>query len=341
MVFKTGRPPGRQGAAPDPSRRRLLQAASGAAAALALPWAGAQTAGSELSRASLRVASYKGGWVTLLKAAGLAATPYRVEWKEFNSGVQHIEAINADALDLGSGSEIPAVFAARSPGRVRVVAVAKGDLNNQAVLAQKDASIRTIADLKGKRVGYVRATTTHYFLQKMLAEAGLSFHDIQAISLSPADGLSAFASGDFDAWAIYGYNGQLARSKYGARVVKTSLGYLSGNFLTYGNADAVADPSRRAALADLLQRLQKATAWGVAHPEQWAQAQSLETRVPAEALLALFRQRSHDDRILPIEDADIASHQEVARVFAQIGVLDGPVKVAPLWDRSFDKALRG
>ena len=286
------------------------------------------------------MASYKGGWATLLKAAGLGATPYRIDWKEFNSGVQHIEAINADALDLGSGSEIPAVFAARSPGRVRVVAVAKGDLNNQAVFAQKDSPIKTIADLKGKRVGYVRATTTHYFLQKMLAEAGLSFQDIQAISLSPSDGLSAFAGGDFDAWAIYGYNGQLARSKYGARVVKTSRGYLSGNFLTYANADAVADPLRRAALADLLQRLQKATAWGVAHPEQWAQAQSLETRVPADALLALFRGRSHDDRIQPIADADIISHQEVANVFTQIGVLDAPVKVAPLWDRTFDRALR-
>ena len=326
----------------DRARRRLVQAGAAGLAAFALPWAAAQAgaAGADLSKASLRVASYKGGWRTLLKAAGLGDTPYNIDWKEFNSGVQHIEAINAGALDIGSGSEIPAVFAARTPGRVRIVSVAKGDLNNQAVFAQKESSIRSIADLRGKRVGYVRATTTHYFLQKMLAEAGLSFQDIQAISLSPADGLSAFASGDFEAWAIYGYNGQLARSQYGARVIKTSRGYLSGNFLSYANADTVADPLRQAALADLLRRLQKATAWGVAHPEQWAQAQSLETRVPAQALLALFHGRSHDDRIQPIDDADIASHQEVANVFTQIGVLDGPVRVAPLWDRTFDRALR-
>ena len=95
------------------------------------------------------MASYKGGWVTLLKAAGLGATPYKIEWKEFNSGVQHIEAINAGALDLGSGSEIPAVFAAvfaaaRQPGRVRVISVAKGDLNNQAVFAQKDSRSESV-----------------------------------------------------------------------------------------------------------------------------------------------------------------------------------------------------
>lgn len=323
-------------------RAALLRIVGLAGVGTGAPWRAqaSQAAAPDLSRTTLRVAHYKGGWNTLLKAAGLADTPYKVEWKEFNSGVQHIEAINAGALDLGSGSEIPAVFAARTPGNVRVVAVARGDLNNQAVFAQKDSSIRSIADLKGKRVGYTRATTTHYFLQKMLAEVGLSFQDIQATSLSPSDGLSAFARGDLDAWAMYGYNGQIARSKYGARVVKTSLGYLSGNFLAYGNADAIADPLRQAALADMLQRLRAATAWGVANPEKWAQAQSAETRVPAEALLALFHARSHDDQILPIDDAAIASHQDVADVFAQIKVLEAPVKVAPLWDRRLSLALR-
>lgn len=328
----------------DVVRRRLMQAAASGLVATATPWTQAQTqtqgATADLSKVSLRVAAYKGGWTTLLKAAGLAGTPYRIDWKEFNSGVQHIEGINAGALDLGSGSEIPAVFAARSPGRVRVVAVSKGDLNNQAVFAQKDAPIRSIADLKGKRVGYVRATTTHYFLHKMLAEVGLSLQDVQLASLSPADGLSAFARGDIDAWAIYGYNGQIARTKYGARPIKTSLGYLSGNFLVYGNAEALADAPRQAALADLLVRVQKATAWAVANPEKWAEAQSAETRVPVDALLALFRARSHDDRIKAIDPADIASHQDVADVFARISVLDAPVKVAPLWDHSFDKALR-
>jgi len=331
---------GEQGPDTALSRRHLLQlGAAGLVLTTGARALGQVVASADLAKASLCVASYTGGWITLLKAASLANTPYQIEWKEFNSGVQHIEAINAGALDLGSGSEIPAVFAARTPGRVRVVAVSKGDLNNQAVFAQKDSSIRTIADLKGKRVGYVRATTTHYFLHRMLAEVGLSLNDVQLVSLSPSDGLSAFARGDLDAWAIYGYNGQLARTRYGARAIKTSKGYLSGNFLVYGNADSWSDPVRRAALADLLQRVQQATAWSVAHAVDWAKAQSAETRVPLDALLAIFQNRSHDDRIQAITDADIQSHQNVADVFASIGVLDAPVKVAPLWDKRFNTAL--
>ena len=137
---------------------------------------------------------------------------------------------------------------------MRFVAVVREDLNNQVTVARKDTAIRSIADLKGKRVGYVRATTAHYFLSKQLAEAGLSFSDIQAINLSPSDGLSAFDRGDLDAWAIYGYNGQIVRLKYGARVLKTGVGYLSGNFPIYANPKSISQPATQAAISDYLLR---------------------------------------------------------------------------------------
>jgi len=254
--------------------------------------------------------------------------------------VLHIEAINGDALDLGSGSETPPVFAARQKSSVRLVAVTHEDLNNQATLARKDAPIRTIADFKGKRVGYVRATTSHYYLAKQLAEAGLSFSDIQAVSLTPSDGLSAFARGDLDAWAIYGYNGQLARIQYGARVIKTGVGYLSGNFPIYANPRALDDAPRRAALADLLQRLQRAFAWSNGNFLTYARAQSAETRVPVGDIVELFNGRSSDYSLGPVSDAVVRSHQDVADTFLKIGVLDGPADVRPLWDRSFESVLR-
>ena len=63
----------------------------------------------------------------------------------------HIEAINGDALDLGSGSEIPALFAARQKAQERFIAVVREDLNNHVTLAHKDVPIQHIKDLKGKR----------------------------------------------------------------------------------------------------------------------------------------------------------------------------------------------
>lgn len=325
------------------NRRQILQTALGTAALAPFATASHAAPGAsqqDLSRVTLRIGTYKGLWRPLIGAAGLAQTPYRIEWRELNNGVLHIEAINGDALDLGSGSEIPALFAARQKAQVRFIAATREDLNNQVTLARKDAPIQRIADLKGKRVGYVRATTAHYFLSKQLAEAGLSFADITPVSLTPADGLSAFERGDLDAWAIYGYNGQLSRLRYGARVIKTGLGYLSGNFPIYANPRSVDDPLKQAAIADYLQRLRRAYVWANSNYLAYAQAQSAETRVPVGDLIELWNNRSTDYDLRPVDDAVVKGHQAVADTFLQLGVLDGPAQVTPLWDRRFEAALR-
>ncbi|WP_304309593.1 ABC transporter substrate-binding protein [Pseudacidovorax intermedius] len=316
------------------TRRRLLRAA-----ALA-PAAAFAATRNDLAGVTLRVGTYKGNWRALLDAAGLQQAPYRIDWRELNNGVLHIEAINGDALDLGSGSEIPPVFAARQKANLKLVAAIHEDLNNQVTVARKDAPIQSIADLKGRRVGYVRATTAHYFLAKQLAEAGLSFNDIQAVNLSPADGLSAFARGDLDAWAIYGYNGQIARLQHGARVLKTGVGYLSGNFPVYANPRSLEDARRRAAIADFLQRLQRAYAWVNGNFLAYARTQSAETRIPVGDIVELFNRRSDDYALVGVSDAAVRSHQDVADTFLRLGVLDGPADVRPLWDRRFDAVLR-
>lgn len=325
------------------SRRHLLGAALTAPAWLQAGLAQAVAPAvdpADLARVTLRIGTYKGNWRALLVAAKLTDTPYKIEWRELNNGVLHIEALNGDALDLGSGSEIPALFAARQKAQVRFIAVVREDLNNQVTLARKDTAIRSIADLKGKRVGYVRATTAHYFLSKQLAEAGLSFSDIQAINLSPADGLSAFDRGDLDAWSIYGYNGQIARLKYGARVLKTGVGYLSGNFPVYANPKSISQPATQAAISDYLLRLRRAYLWANQNYLEYARVISEETRIPVGDLIELWNNRSTDFDLRGVSDSVVKGHQDVADTFQKLGVLDGPAQVAPLWDRSFDKLFK-
>lgn len=326
---------------PSPNRRRLLIGSAGAAllGAPVLSHAAAPTA-RDLAGVTLRIGTYKGNWRALLVAAQLTDAPYTIDWRELNNGLLHIEALNGDALDLGSGSEIPATFAARQKANVRFIAVIREDLNNQVTVARRSTDIRSIADLKGKRVGYVRGTTSHYYLYKQLAEAGLSFNDIQASNLTPADGLSAFDRGDIDAWAIYGYNGQIARTRYGARVLKTGKGYLSGNFPIYANPKTIADPLKQAAVTEYLLRLRRAYSWANANYLAYARAQSAETRVPVGDLIELFNNRSDDYALRPVDAKVIASHQDVSDTFAKIGVIDGPADVAPFWDQRFGPALR-
>ncbi|WP_034411557.1 ABC transporter substrate-binding protein [Derxia gummosa] len=301
----------------------------------------AHAAGIDLSKQRIRIGTYKGGDRLALRAAGQDDFPYTVDFAEFSGGNLIVEALNAGSLDLGSGSEIPPIFAAQSNTRInlRVVAVLKDDVNSQVVLVPKDSTAKTIADLRGKRVGYVRATTTHYYLLRMLEDAGLGFADIDPVNLSPADGFAAFRSGKLDAWAIYGYNVPLAKTQAGARVLRNAGGYLSGNYLYYAHPDAIADAGRRAAVADYLQRLARAAKWFEANADAYARLYAKEIRVSEDAILELYRNRSQPRRLVAPADAEIRSQQLVADTFAKARVLDAKVDVAPLWDRAFAGAL--
>ena len=285
--------------------------------------------------ASLRLAQYKAGDELLLRLAGEDAAPYRAEWSEFGSGNLMLEAVSAGSLDLAYGSEVPPAFAALSGAPIRIVAVARGDVNEQVVLVPSGSSVQSIADLRGKRVGYVRATTTHYYLFRMLEEAGLSWSDIQPVNLTPADGQAAFRAGSLDAWAIYGYSVPLAKQAE-ARVLRTAAGILSGNYPYFASPGALADPARRGAIAEHLRRLARAFRWLDTHHAEYAAAQAPLIGVPAAAVRELLNGASQPRRMVLPDDAAVASHQAVADAFHRAGLLPRRVDVGPLWDRSLN-----
>lgn len=313
------------------SRRAVLAGAASLAACA--------PRGSPSSIVTLRVGSYKGGVQNLLPAAGLADTPYRLAYSEFAGGNLIAEAISARALDIGSMSEIPPIFVAGKAPLLKLVAVQRADVNAQVVLVPQASTIRSGADLKGKRVGFVKATTAHYFLIRLLAESGLTFADIQPIALSPQDGLAAFGRGALDAWVIYGVQGNIARARLKARVLTTGLGRLSGNYVHAALSEAIDDPARRGAIVDYLGRLRRAYAWADQNAEAWSQAQSKTTGVPAEIYLQQHRERSAPTTIGPVDTAAIASQQQVADVFAQAGVIPAKVDVTSLWSQALNQDL--
>jgi sulfonate transport system substrate-binding protein len=313
------------------SRRAVLAGAASLAACA--------PRGSPSSVVTLRVGTYKGGVQTLLPAAGLADTLYKIAYSEFGSGNLIAEAISARALDLGSMSEIPPIFVVGKAPLLKLVAVQRADVNAQVVLVPGASTIRSGADLKGQRVGYVKATTAHYFLIRLLAESGLTFADIQPIALSPQDGLAAFGRGALDAWVIYGAQGNIARSRLNARVLTTGSGRLSGNYVHAALSEALDDPARRSAIVDYLGRLRRAYVWADQNPDLWARTQSKVTGVPVEIYLQQHRERSAPTTIVPVDAAAIASQQQVADVFAKAGVIPATVDVRPLWTEVLNREL--
>jgi sulfonate transport system substrate-binding protein len=289
-----------------------------------------------LSRLTLQVATYRGGDANFNENAGTERRPYQVRFSEFPGGNLIVEALASGSLDLGSMSEIPPIFSIQSHRQPRLIAVIQGDVNNQVFLIPEASRIESVAQLRGKRVGYVKATTAHYFLIKALREQGLTMADVNAIALTPQDGFTAFQSGQLDAWVTYGTFIQLARFRSGARVLKTALGYLSGNYLLAARPAALDDPLRRQAIIDYLGRQRQTLEWINTHPEQWAEKSAQLLGVDKAVFVDMVENRSQPWKLRAIDDQAIASQQEVADVFFEAGVLNERIDVSPLWDRQFE-----
>ncbi len=318
------------------NRRGFLTAGSLALGAVGLgltPRLFAQ--GNSLSDLTLNVATYKGGDSYFTDDAKTEQRPYQVQYSEFPGGNLIVEALASGSLDMGSMSEIPPIFSIQSHRPPKLIAVIQGDVNNQVFLIPKDSKLESIEQLKGKRVGYVRSTTSHYFLIKALKEQGLTMADIDAIALTPQDGFSAFQSGQLDAWVIYGVFIQLAKFRSGARVLKTALGYLSGNYLMAARPAALEDPLRRQAIQDYLHRESQTLDWINNNPDAWAEKSARLLGVDKSVFLDMSNNRSQPWKVTEVNDQAIASQQEVADLFHEAGVLSERIDVAPLWDRQF------
>jgi len=276
----------------------------------------------------------------LQSIANVQPDTFRVEYSNFASGQLVIEALNGGALDVGNMSEIPPVFAAASTIQsFRQVAVLHGDVNNQVVLLPRGSAVTSLADLKGKRVGYVRATTSQYFLVRMLESVGLTWGDITPTPMGVADGLAAFSNGQLDAWAIYGFPIQRVMATEGARILKTALGFLSGNYIISAHLDALADPVKSKLIGEYLRICKRAYAWGASHEDQWTAVVAKDIGVPSEYVQDEFRRKSDVYSLRPVDAAAIASQQKVADVFAQQALIPRQVDVRPLWDARFNDII--
>ncbi|WP_210583535.1 ABC transporter substrate-binding protein [Streptomyces sp. GESEQ-35] len=286
------------------------------------------------------------GWKreeALLKFAHLDDTPYQVRWSLFQGGDKQLEAVRAGALDVASSSEIPPVFAAADgKPNFKVVAVQRGNTLNQEVVAPKGSDITSIAQLKGKKVGYVKNTTAHYFLYELLKQAGLGWEDITAAPLEPDKALAALNGGSIDAFAGYG-NAIIAAHQQGARTIGSGRDILSGNFLWTASDETLGSAAEREALADLLARIDQAYAYvRDGHQQEYAKVVATATHQPLEEALEEFEEGEAQRRteVQTVTAKATASEQTVADSFQELGALKQPLKVSAFWTDRLNSPLR-
>ena len=93
----------------------------------------------------------------------------------------------------------------------------------------KDSPIKSLQDLKGKKVVLNKGSNVHYLLVRALEDAGLKYTDIQTVFLPPADARAAFERGSVDAWVIWDPYQAAAEAATGARTLRNGEGIVDNH----------------------------------------------------------------------------------------------------------------
>lgn len=183
---------------------------------------------------TLRIGYQKYGTLVLLKAKGtlekrLAEQGVEVKWTEFPGGPQLLEGLNVGSVDFGVTGETPPVFAQAAGADLLYVAHEPPAPTGEAILVPKDSPIKSVAELKGKKVALNKGSNVHYLLVRALEDAGLKYGDITPVYLPPADARAAFERGSVDAWVIWDPFQSAAEKQLQARTLRDGSGLVDNH----------------------------------------------------------------------------------------------------------------
>lgn len=266
--------------------------------------------------------------LTLLKAEGtlekqLAPLGIEVKWIEFPAGPQLLEGLNVGAIDFGYVGEAPPIFAQAAGANFVYVGHEEPAPRAEALIVQKDSPIKSVADLKGKKIALNKGSNVHYLLVKLLEKNGLQYSDVQPVFLPPADARAAFERGSVDAWVIWDPYTAAARQQIGARVVADGTGVV--NNYAFFLAEREFASKRPDVVKELFAVLQQTGQTINKNPQQaslkLAPLQGLDPAVVEQTV------RNYSNVVKPISDPVIDAQQKLGDTFYELKLIPKAIKV--------------
>lgn len=258
----------------------------------------------------------------------------KVEWVEFQSGPPMIEAMASNHLDFAGMGNMPPIAAQAAGIDFKIISQILSGKNNVAIIVPQNSSIKSVSDLKGKKVAVTKGSNAYNFLYRLLDENGLKDSDLSVIQLQPDETQPSFENGKVDAWAVWDPYITLNTLTDKARVLVDgeSALILSPSFQLVRGEFAKQHPE----LVTLyLEVLEKARLWEQDNKDEAYDRYAKERSISLDVVKGI-QERSTSINT-PISDDVIAEQQKTADFQFQLGTIRKEIKVADVFDNSFIK----
>jgi NitT/TauT family transport system substrate-binding protein len=141
-----------------------------------------------------------------------------LQW--FDSYVDSITALNTGNLDANSQTLIDTISSIATGKDLVIVLTNDNSTGNDKIIVSD--KIKSVKDLKGKKVAAEQGTVDHFLLVLALRGVGMTMKDIKFVPLETSKAAEAFAVGKVDAAAVYAPFTTTALKRSGSRELFTS-----------------------------------------------------------------------------------------------------------------------
>lgn len=260
----------------------------------------------------------------------------KVEFIAFtNGGSEATTALATGAVEFIYTGNNPALRVAAAGADVKAIGLSSFvKENGSAIIVKADSPIKSLADLKGKKVAYLTGTVRHSTFAKALKSVGLSLDDVESLNLAFDASGPALVRGDVDAVVESGDVAAKLVDTGQARVILDASAHpeWSAPYLISANGEFVRK------YPDLVKRLLKVdietARWADAHPEDTIKIFVDETKSSEKSVRQTYRDNVfyQDPKITPEALASLKSEEQF---MADAKLLKGSVDYDKWIDTSF------
>jgi sulfonate transport system substrate-binding protein len=213
-----------------------------------------------------------------LKKAG-----YAITYQGFvGAGPAVNEALASGKLDLALYADFPGLVIQSKGVDTKLLSVVT-QVAHAGIVVAKDSPVKTVADLKGKKIAFPKGTYVQKYLYQVLEANGLKQTDVELINMT-ADAESALLSGAVDAVAFTdSYIAKIAYGPAAGRIINTTRENADWTGATVLIARNAYIKENRAAGVAILRALIRAKAYAKANPEKVYQLFADKTKISLEA----------------------------------------------------------
>lgn len=240
-----------------------------------------------------------------------------VEFIPYPEGRDTAKFLDAGVFDFGGTGSTPPIIASAAGLEVVYIAASAPRPANGGIFVRAGSDIRSVADLRGRRITLVDGSFHTYLLARVLEDAGLLLPDVTRVEVPAADSLAALLDGRVDAWIAMAPRLESALERDDLRLILRCGETIPNRSLFWTLAgrglDAAARTGIAAALAEVGRRV-------TADPRAAAEKLALAGDASTDAWERIIRSR--DFTILHADAAILAEQQRESDTLLRHGYLD-------------------